>query len=154
MKHSAGLLLFRRANGPVEVLLVHPGGPFWAKKDEHAWSMPKGEFLPPEEPLAAAHREFAEETGFVPQGTPIPLGVRKTPGKVIHAWAIEGDWDPVALHSNRFAMEWPPRSGRTETFPEVDRANWFALADARQKIHRNQTAFLDALEGVLAKRSS
>lgn len=151
MKQSAGILLFRCGRGGAEVLLVHPGGPFWARKDEHAWSMPKGEFGPDEEPFAAARREFAEETGHVPTGAPIDLGTRKSAGKIIHAWGIEGDWDPAALRSNSFTMEWPTRSGNMRSFPEVDRADWFDLATARRKITRGQAAFLDALEDLLTQ---
>jgi predicted NUDIX family NTP pyrophosphohydrolase len=151
VKHSAGLLLYhRRKPGTTEVLLVHPGGPFWAKKDEHAWSMPKGEFEADEDALAAARREFAEETGFAPDGPVVDLGAVKSSGKVIHAWAVAGDWDPALLRSNEFEMEWPPRSGRRARFPEVDRAAWFDLDTARRKIHRNQLAFIDALERALA----
>jgi predicted NUDIX family NTP pyrophosphohydrolase len=146
---SAGLLLFRRAQGFVEVLLVHPGGPFWAKKDDQAWSIPKGEFQA-EDPLAAARREFEEETGFRPEGEPIPLGSKKTGGKTIHVWAIEGDWDPSGLRSNSFSLEWPPKSGKRRDFPEVDRAAWFDLATARRKIHRNQLHFIETLETRLA----
>jgi predicted NUDIX family NTP pyrophosphohydrolase len=152
MKRSAGFLLYRRRRAGPEVLLVHPGGPFWAGKDNHAWSMPKGEFESDEEPLAAARREFAEETGLSPEGEAIGLGTKKDGGKVIHAWAIEGDFDPAALRSNSFIMEWPPRSGRTRKFPEVDRAGWFDLANARQKIHKSQIAFVDELERILAER--
>jgi predicted NUDIX family NTP pyrophosphohydrolase len=151
MKHSAGLLLYRRGRGGAEVLLVHPGGPLWANKEAHAWSMPKGEFGVDEDPLAAARREFAEETGFVPAGVPMELGVQKASGKAIHAWAIEGDWDPTRLRSNSFEMEWPPRSGKVGRFPEVDRAAWFDLATARQKIHRGQVGLLDALEALLGR---
>jgi predicted NUDIX family NTP pyrophosphohydrolase len=151
VKHSAGILLYRRADAGAEVLLVHPGGPLWAKKDEHIWSMPKGEFPADEDPLAAARREFTEETGFAPEGPPVNLGKQKTKGKVIHAWAVEGDWNPAALRSNTFTMEWPPRSGTMRTFPEVDRAGWFDLATARRKIHQGQVAFLDALEALLAE---
>ncbi|MGE5538047.1 MAG: NUDIX domain-containing protein [Gemmatimonas sp.] len=150
MKHSAGLLLYRRRGGAIEVLLVHPGGPFWAKKDEHAWSMPKGELGPGEDALAAARREFFEETGFAPQGAAHDLGAVKSSAKVIHAWAVPGDWDPAGLRSNPFSMEWPPRSGRVASFPEVDRAAWFGLDEARVKIHKNQLAFIDALERALA----
>ena len=152
MKHSAGLLLYRRGPAGAEVLLVHPGGPFWARRDEHAWSVPKGEFGPDEEPIAAARREFAEETGFVADGTPIDLGVQKRSGKAIHVWAAEGDCDPATVRSNSFTIEWPPRSGQMREFPEVDRAEWFDLAAARQKIHKNQSAFIDALEMILAAR--
>jgi predicted NUDIX family NTP pyrophosphohydrolase len=146
---SAGLLLFRRKGNSVEVLLAHPGGPFWAKKDDQAWSIPKGEFLEDEAPLAAARREFAEETGFAPAGEPLALGNRKAGSKMLYVWAIEADWDPSGLVSNSFSMEWPPRSGRKQEFPEVDRAAWFDLATARQKIHRNQRPFLADLERVL-----
>ena len=152
-KQSAGLLLYRCKESGPEVLLVHPGGPYWARKDEHAWSMPKGEFAADEDAFAAARREFEEETGFAPRGAATPLGVLKTSGKAIHAWAIEGDWEPLALRSNSFAMEWPPRSGRTKTFPEVDRASWFDLTTARTKIHRGQLALIDRLEALLANES-
>jgi predicted NUDIX family NTP pyrophosphohydrolase len=150
VKQSAGLLLYRRpTRADVEVLLVHPGGPFWARKDEHAWSIPKGEYLADEDPLAAARREFAEETGYAPDGTPWDLGSVKASDKVIHVWALEGDWGPSALVSNDFEMEWPPRSGRRATFPEVDRAAWFDLATARVKIHKNQFVFLDRFARAL-----
>lgn len=149
---SAGLLLYRYRDGLPEVLLVHPGGPYWAKRDAHAWSMPKGEFREDEAPLAAACREFAEETGFLPAGAPQNLGVHKAGGKLIHAWAVEGDWDPAGLRSNTFTMEWPPRSRRMQTFPEVDRAGWFDFETARIKIHRNQVAFLTELETILSPR--
>jgi predicted NUDIX family NTP pyrophosphohydrolase len=149
-KHSAGLLLYRRRS-ELEVFLVHPGGPFWAGKDAHAWSIPKGEFSADEDPLQAAKREFAEETGMTPEGTSIALPPVKQPGgKIVHAFAIEGDCDPTAIVSNSFTLEWPPRSGRMQEFPEVDRAAWFALALARQKIHKGQVSLLDALERVLA----
>jgi len=152
MKRSAGFLLYRRRSAGPEVMLVHPGGPFWAGKDDHTWSMPKGEFASDEEPIAAARREFAEETGFVPAGDAMELGIKKGGGKVIHAWAVEGDFDPAALRSNSFIMEWPPRSGRMREFPEVDRAGWFDLGTARQKIHKNQIAFIDELQRLLAER--
>jgi predicted NUDIX family NTP pyrophosphohydrolase len=155
MKHSAGILLYRRRNAAFEVLLIHPGGPFWAKKDAHAWSMPKGEFVPDdEEPLAAARREFAEETGFDPRGAALDLGMETANGKTIHAWAIESDWDPTALRSNAFTMEWPMHSGKRQAFPEADRAAWFDLETARRKIHKGQVPFLSALETVLASRSA
>lgn len=151
MKNSAGLLLYRRRDGRVEVLLVHPGGPFWAKRDEHAWSIPKGEFEAGEDPLAAARREFAEETGFCPEGEAVDLGVRKQPGKAIHVWAMAGDWDPAAIASNTFTLEWPPKSGRLQEFPEADRAAWFDLAAARLKIHKGQAGFLDDLADMLSR---
>ncbi len=149
-KESAGLLLFRRRAGELEVFLVHPGGPFWAKKDQAAWSIPKGEFSSGEEPLAAARREFAEETGFTPAGPCRALGPHKQPGgKIVHAWAVEADCDPAAIRSNTFTMEWPPRSGRKQEFPEIDRAAWFPLAAARAKIHKGQVAVLDALARIV-----
>ena len=151
-KQSAGLLLFRRKRRdgagarPIEVLLGHPGGPYWAGKDTGAWSIPKGEFLQDEEPLAAARREFAEEMGAAPEGEFIPLAPVKQPGgKVVHIWALEADFN-IAFHtSNLFSMEWPPRSGHQQEFPEVDRAGWFPLEVARQKIIRGQAPFLDQL---------
>jgi predicted NUDIX family NTP pyrophosphohydrolase len=127
-------------------LLVHPGGPFWAKKDLGAWSIPKGELADGEDPRAAAIREFAEETGFPLTGDFHPLPpCRQAGGKTIHAWAVEGDCDPAALRSNLFSMEWPPKSGKQQEFPEVDRAAWFALAEARERINRGQVALLDEL---------
>lgn len=148
-KQSAGLLLYRRRGEP-EVFLVHPGGPFWAGKDAHAWSIPKGEFAADEDTLQAAEREFAEETGLTPEGTFVALRPLKQPGgKIVHAWAVEGDCDPAAIVSNSFALEWPPRSGRMRQFPEVDRAAWFPLAVAREKIHKGQVALLDELETML-----
>src|SRR5213083_2353579 len=150
VKTSAGLLMFRLRNGEPEVLLVHPGGPFWAKKDEGAWSIPKGEFAAGEEPLAAAQREFEEETGGRAQGPFIPLTpITQRSGKVVHAWAVEGDCDPANLHSNLFSMEWPPKSGRLAEFPEVDRAGWFTLDEARAKILESQVPFLDELPSVI-----
>ena len=144
---SAGLLLFRRVNDELEVLLVHPGGPFWAKRDLGAWSIPKGEHAEDEDALAAARREFAEELGSPPpDGETIELGeVRQKAGKVVCAWAIAGDLDPRQITSNTFEMEWPPRSGRTRAFPEVDRAQWFGLAEARERINPAQAALLDRL---------
>jgi predicted NUDIX family NTP pyrophosphohydrolase len=130
----------------VEVLLVHPGGPFWAKKDEGAWSIPKGEIGDGEDPLAAARREFEEETGVAPDGDFTPLGSLQQPGgKLVFAWALRCDLDPSALRSNSFSMEWPPKSGRQQEFPEVDRAAWFGLEAARLKILKGQAGFLDRL---------
>jgi predicted NUDIX family NTP pyrophosphohydrolase len=131
----------------VEVLLVHPGGPFWARKDEGAWSIPKGTYAPGEDPLAAARREFEEETGsLLPEGEPVALGsFRQSAAKTVDAWAIEGDLDPASLRSNTFAMEWPPRSGQTIEVPEVDRAGWFAPEEAERKILKGQRAILGAL---------
>jgi predicted NUDIX family NTP pyrophosphohydrolase len=140
-KTSAGILLHRP--GP-EVFLVHPGGPFWAKKDLGAWSIPKGEYEPGEDPEAAARREFAEEVGAVPTGPLVPLGTFKQPGgKIVLAFALAGDFDPAALVSNTFELQWPPRSGRTITVPEVDRAAWFDLDAAREKLLVGQRPILD-----------
>jgi predicted NUDIX family NTP pyrophosphohydrolase len=148
---SAGVLLYRRRGGVVEVFLVHPGGPFWAKKDRAAWSIPKGEIDPGEDLLAAARREFREETGLVVEGELAPLvPVTQPGGKVVHAFALEGDADPAAVQSNTFEMQWPPRSGRMQAFPEVDRAAWLALDVAREKIHKGQVGLLDQLEAMLA----
>ncbi len=145
-KQSAGLLLFRRRDGDTQVLLGHPGGPFWKRKDSGAWSIPKGLISPGESPLSAARREFAEETGHHPQGELIPLGEARQPGgKVVYAWAVQDDWDTAKLQSNTFEMEWPPRSGRRQSFPEIDRAAWFTIADARGKILKGQALFIDRL---------
>lgn len=145
-KRSAGLLLFRKAPGGIEVFLVHPGGPLWAKKDDGAWSIPKGEYLLEEDALAAARREFQEETGFTAQGDFLPLGeVKQNSGKLVMAWAVEQDIDASAIRSNTFEMPWPPRSGRICAFPEVDRAGWFSIAEARSKLLPAQCAFLDRL---------
>jgi predicted NUDIX family NTP pyrophosphohydrolase len=142
-KQSAGLLVFRAGPDRVEVLLVHPGGPFWAKKDEGAWSIPKGEVGDGEDPLVAARREFREETGFAVGDVARPLApVRLSSGKIVHAWAVPGDAEPALLRSNTFSMEWPPRSGRSQEFPEVDRAAWFSLAEAKRKITEGQLPFL------------
>jgi len=140
--------MYRARAGRIEVLLVHPGGPFWSKKDNAAWSIPKGEFDEEcETSLAAAIREFSEETGIDPQGPYEELGTAKQPsGKIVIAWAFKGDWDPANLQSNTFELEWPPRSGEKQRFPEVDRAEWFALRDARQKILPGQIGFVDELE--------
>ena len=147
---SAGILLFRDGEGAIEVLLAHPGGPFWAKKDDGAWTVPKGEVAEGEDLLAAAQREFAEETGFAPLGETIALGsIRQRSGKVVHAFAVRGDFDVSKLESNTFSIEWPPRSGRREEFPEVDRAAWFTLEDARRKILPAQAALLDRLAAAL-----
>jgi predicted NUDIX family NTP pyrophosphohydrolase len=147
---SAGLLLYRRTASGIEVFLVHPGGPFWAKKDAGAWSIPKGEYLPGEDPLAAARREFAEETGIVLDGEAVDLGsVKQAGGKIVRAWAIEGDCDAGAIRSNTFALEWPPRSGRQQEFPEVDRAAWFDLDTAEEKILKGQLDFIRRLGEIL-----
>lgn len=151
-KQSAGLLLFRESRGAIEVLLVHPGGPFWARKDAGAWSIPKGELDTDEEPLAAARREFAEETGTAIDGEFIALApVRQPSGKIVHAWAVRADFDPERLRSNTFTIEWPPKSGQLREFPEVDRAAWFALDQARAKIQPGQLPLLDQLEARLQR---
>ncbi len=144
---SAGILLHRETGDGLEVLLVHPGGPFWARRDAGAWSIPKGEYSSDEDPLEAARREFAEELGSAaPAGEPADLGeIRQRSGKVVHAWALAGDVDTTQIQSNTFTLEWPPRSGRTSEFPEVDRAAWFDLDRAREKINPAQAAFLDRL---------
>ena len=145
-KQSAGLLLYRR-RATLEVLLVHPGGPFWAGKDDGAWSIPKGELAPGEDPLAAALRELREETGFATEGPFVALSpVKQRGGKLVHAWAAEGDADPAALVSNTFEMTWPPRSGRKQAFPEADRAAWFPLDEARRRILAGQGPLIDELE--------
>jgi predicted NUDIX family NTP pyrophosphohydrolase len=145
-QRSAGILLFRRRGGAIEVLLVHPGGPFWARKDDGAWSIPKGEYAPGEEPLAAARREFEEETGAPVTGAAIALGAFHQPsGKIVEAWAVEGDFDPTTLKSNTFTLEWPPRSGRMREVPEVDRAGWFAPEEAARKLLKGQRPILEAL---------
>ena len=141
---SAGVLLYRRVGEALEVLLVHPGGPFWARKDEGAWSIPKGEFDAPEPAADAARREFAEETGVTLNGEFVALSpVRQPSGKIVHAFAVAGDLDPASIASNTFELEWPPRSGRTQSFPEIDRAAWFALDEARGKIIKGQRPILD-----------
>lgn len=146
---SAGLLLYRR-RAELEVFLVHPGGPFWAKKDAGAWSLPKGEFEEGEEPLQAAKREFAEETGFSVDGEFLPLEpLKQRGGKIILAWAIQADCDPSQLRSNLFSLEWPPKSGRMQKFPEVDRARWFTIPEARKRINAGQAGFLDQLRSAL-----
>jgi predicted NUDIX family NTP pyrophosphohydrolase len=151
---SAGILLYRWREGELEVFLVHPGGPFWARKDAGAWSIPKGEFAPDEDPLAAARREFAEETGLAVDGEFRALRpIRQAGGKVVHAFAIEGEVDPGAIRSNSFTIEWPPRSGRLRAFPEVDRAGWFALAEAQQKILKSQLGMLEQLALLQSRRS-
>jgi predicted NUDIX family NTP pyrophosphohydrolase len=147
MKASAGLLLYRGSPQGLEVLLVHPGGPFWKKKDAGAWSIPKGEYGEDEDPLAAARREFEEETGAAVEGEFLPLTpIRQKGGKQVLAWAVRADFDPSVLRSNLFSMEWPPRSGRQQEFPEVDRAEWFPLDAAREKILESQKPLLDELE--------
>ena len=147
---SAGILLYRFREGVLQVLLAHPGGPFWAKKDAGAWTIPKGEIGDSEEPLAAARRELREETGLDLDGEFIALApVRQKSGKWVHAWALEGDCDPAAIRSNTFSVEWPPRSGKQREFPEIDRAAWFTIPEAREKILAAQAGFLDELERVV-----
>jgi predicted NUDIX family NTP pyrophosphohydrolase len=149
-KESAGILLYRPRGGAAEVFLVHPGGPFWKKKDAGAWTIPKGEPNAGEDKLATAIREFAEETGTMLAGDFRALpAIKQAGGKWVHAWAIAGDLDPATLVSNEFEMEWPPRSGKRARFPEVDRGAWFTLADARNLINKGQAALLDALDELL-----
>ncbi len=150
-RRSAGILLHRSGAAGVEVLLVHPGGPFWAKKDAGAWSIPKGEYEDGEDPLACALREFEEETGTRLDSTDVvELGsVRQKSGKQVTAWAVAGDLDPATVRSNTFAMEWPPRSGRQAEFPEVDRAEWFGVEVAREKLVSGQVELLDRLAGLV-----
>jgi predicted NUDIX family NTP pyrophosphohydrolase len=151
-KLSAGILLFRRRSAGIEVMLVHPGGPFWAKKDDGAWSIPKGLVDEGEDLLAAAKREFLEETGMAVDGEVIDLGAHKQPSaKTIAAFACEGDFDPVTLKSNTFSLEWPPRSGRTAEFPEVDRAAWYSIDEALEKINKGQRPIIGALADRLRR---
>lgn len=143
---SAGILLYRFQNETLEVFLVHPGGPFWAKKDRAAWSIPKGEIEEHEAPLQAARREFEEETGIRVENGLIDLGrLRQPGGKIVYAWARQGECDPGRINSNTFEMEWPPGSGRRQSFPEVDRAAWFPVHFAREKLHKGQLGFIDRL---------
>ena len=151
---SAGILLWRRSSGRVEVLLAHMGGPFWVNKDLGHWTIPKGEVEAGEELVDVARREFEEETGHAPpDGDVIPLGsIRQKSGKMVHGWAIEGDLDPSTAVSNTYEMEWPPRSGRTASFPEIDRVEWFDPDSARAKLKAAQVPFLDRLDEALAAR--
>jgi predicted NUDIX family NTP pyrophosphohydrolase len=153
-KLSAGLMMYRIREGRVELLLVHPGGPFWIKKDAGAWTIPKGEISTDEDELDAARREFFEETGILPEGGFNLLGeiVQKS-GKVVRAWAFEGDCDPAALTSNTFTMEWPPRSGKQQEFPEIDRAAFFTPEEARKRINPAQVEFINALERMIGERT-
>jgi predicted NUDIX family NTP pyrophosphohydrolase len=149
-KESAGILMYRQHNSTLEVFLVHPGGPYWAKKDMGAWSIPKGEFDEGEDRLKAAKREFQEETGFLPEGSFVALTPVKQPGgKMVHAWAVQGDCDAKRIVSNRFSIEWPPRSGKRQEFPEVDRAGWFTLDVANEKILKGQLGFLEELKRIV-----
>ena len=148
---SAGLLMYRIKAGAVQVLLAHPGGPYFVNKDEGAWSIPKGEPDTEEDLFITAQREFEEETGLKPAGPFIPLQpVKQKGGKIVHAWAFEGDCDPATLRSNTFTIEWPPRSGQQKQFPEIDRAEFFELETARRKIKFGQTALIDELEVSLS----
>lgn len=149
-KVSAGLLLFRQGESGLEVLLAHPGGPFWTRKDDGAWTIPKGELCDGEDPLAAAQREFEEEMGAPVTGEFLPLRpIRQAAGKLVHAWALRAPFDPAQLKSNTFSMEWPPRSGNQRMFPEVDRAAWFPLSEARVKMLNSQTPLLDQLVALI-----
>ncbi|WP_455245093.1 NUDIX domain-containing protein [Petrachloros mirabilis] len=152
-KFSAGILLYRKCEGGLEVFLVHPGGPFWEKKDRGAWSIPKGLYGEGEDPIAAAQREFAEETGSHVVGTLQPLEPLLQPsGKLVSAWAVEGDIDPATLTCNTFPLEWPPHSGMIREFPEVDRGAWFDIPTAHEKIQSGQRGFLDQLRSLLKRR--
>lgn len=153
-RESAGIVLYRGAADAIEVLLVHPGGPLWARRDRGAWSIPKGEMEPGEAPLDAARREFGEELGSpAPAGEPLALGeVTLKSGKRVHAWALPGDLDVATVVSSTFTMQWPPRSGRTEEFPEVDRAQWFSPAEARERVNPAQGAFIERLVSSLSAR--
>lgn len=144
--------MYRVRGGHVEVMLVHPGGPFWMKRDVGAWSLPKGEIDSGEDPLQAARREFEEETGVRPQGEFLPLGdIVQKGGKVVRAWGFQGDCDPTSLRSNTFMMEWPPRSGKKQEFPEIDRAEFFTLAEAKNKINPAQVPLLSVLERIVRR---
>ena len=154
-RQSAGLLVYRRAKNGLQVFLVHPGGPFWAKKDRGAWSIPKGEFAEGEEALAAACREFREEVGQDVAGPFVALTPRRQPSrKMIHAWAVEGEVDAEALVSNEFELEWPPRSGRMQRFPEVDAGTWFTFEEAKGRIQPGQLPILEELAQLLEERRS
>jgi predicted NUDIX family NTP pyrophosphohydrolase len=149
-KRSAGLLMYRRLDGKPEVFLVHPGGPFWAKKDLGAWSIPKGEYTEGEDPLDAARREFEEETGFVAEGQFLKVGtIRQSGGKIVDAWAFEGNCDPRQLKSNTCQIEWPPGSKRLMEIPEADRGAWFSMAEARERILKSQQPLLEMLSSIL-----
>ena len=147
---SAGILAYRLRGGALEVLLVHPGGPFWKNKDAGAWSIPKGEFEPGEDALGAARREFEEETGLRVGGEFVPLTPRRQKGgKLVHAWAVPADFDVGGMHSNTFTLEWPPKSGRLQAFPEVDRYAWLALPQAAAKMNEGQRPWLDELAAIV-----
>jgi predicted NUDIX family NTP pyrophosphohydrolase len=149
-EHSAGILAYRIGGDELEVLLVHPGGPFWRNKDAGSWSIPKGLLEPGEEPLEAAKREFEEETGLTVRGTFLPLGEAKQPsGKIVHAWAVAADIDVTRIRSNTFELEWPPKSGKRQEFPEVDKGGWFGLTAAGEAILKGQRVFLERLVAAL-----
>lgn len=151
-QHSAGILLYRRSKKGIEVLLGHPGGPYWARKDEGAWMVPKGALEAGESSLEAALREFGEEVGPVPPGTPVALRtVRQNGGKLVEVFALEGEFDPAQLASAEFELEWPPRSGKMRRFPELDQVEWMGMADARTRILASQQPLLDALDALLAR---
>jgi predicted NUDIX family NTP pyrophosphohydrolase len=151
-KESAGLLMYRLRNSTLEVFLVHPGGPYWARKDLGAWSIPKGELQEGEDYLDAAKREFQEETGFLPKGNFIALApIKQTGGKLVYGWAVRDDCDTKTIVSNTFSMEWPPRSGKRQEFPEVDRAEWFTIETAKEKILKGQVGFLEELRLKIEK---
>jgi predicted NUDIX family NTP pyrophosphohydrolase len=153
-RQSAGLLIFRERNGELQVLLAHPGGPFWTRRDDGAWTIPKGEIGTDEDSLAAARREVGEELGWIPEGEALPLtSITQKGGKIVSAWAVEGDWDPATLRSNTFELESPRGSGRMKRYPEVDRAEWFPLEQARTKILATQVPLLDELERLWTARS-
>ena len=153
-KHSAGLIMYRACAGRLEVLLVHPGGPFWAKRDDGVWSIPKGEVSAGEDPFSTAKREFEEETGIVPSGELVPLGaIKQKSGKAVEAWAFEGNCDPAAIKSNTFVLEWPPHSGKRREFPEIDRAEFFDIEEAKRRINAAQAAFLSRLVNALVGHS-
>lgn len=150
MKKSAGILIYKKVKDQLQVMLVHPGGPFWKNKDAGAWSIPKGEFNDNEEPLDAAKREFEEETGLTVSGKFLPLTpVKQKSGKLIYAWAVEEDIDVSSFKSNLFEMEWPPRSGKMKCFPEIDEACWFAVEEAKGKIIKGQFSFIEELISLL-----
>jgi len=150
MKKSAGILLYRLSNNFLEVFLVHPGGPFWKNKDDGAWSIPKGEFMDDENPLEAAKREFEEETGIQCDGNFIELApIKQKSGKLVFAWVLEKDIDPATIKSNLFTMEWPPKSGKMQDFPEIDQGKWFDLNEAKQKINPSQSDLIDQLVSKL-----
>lgn len=155
MQVSAGLLMFRKTGHNLELFLVHPGGPFWAKKDAGAWSIPKGLVDQNEDKVAAAQREFTEETSLVASGPFIELGmVRLKSGKLVHAWAFQGDCDPSEIRSNTFKIEWPPRSKQMKEFPEIDQARFFSVTEARQRVNQSQVPFIDRLVQIVTAENS